>query len=635
MIVDCILGTAGHIDHGKTALVKALTGIDCDRLPEEKARGITIDIGFAELIVGDVRLGIVDVPGHEKFIKNMLAGATGIDLALLVVAADDGIMPQTREHFEILKLLKLQRGLVALTKCDLAADDDLELLELELGELLAGSFLESTPIVRTSARTGQGIAELKTALATLVEGTVAVADDLPFRLHIDRVFSRPGHGTVVTGTVASGTLRANDSPTLHAQHGTAEVVSLRGLHNHGRAVESIRRGQRAAINLAGVDHHALARGDVLTHGEAFAAGPITAVHLIAAPDGKRGIKNRSTCRLHLGTADLPVEVSLLDADRLAPGAIGLALLVGQPTIAVHGQPFVLRDSAGQNTLGGGTVLLPNAPRIRRKRFESILILEKLTKADPHERAEAVCFFRGTADARSAALAVSAGIAPAAYVAVRAELLSRGILTAFPNGRLVSRVILREVEEKLLSLLAVLHQLHPLHTNHDRAAVIARLEYIDDPDYLALVVDRMVKSKQLVAEGRRLARADFKPKLSVNQRKLKDRIVAALHAAGLSPPEAASFANLSGGRLKDIEEILEVAVAEGILVRIAPEFVLHADREAEARSLLCDLLKQHPATLADIRDRLGTTRKFAVPLCEYYDKLGVTKREGDLRVLREE
>ena len=226
--------------------------------------------------------------------------------------------------------------------------------------------------------------------------------------------------------------------------------------------------------------------------------------------------------------------------------------------------------------------------------------------------------------------MNAGIHPADQARVLADLTSRGVLTAFPNGRLISTNILREVEAKLLSVLAALHQLHPLHTNHDRAAVIAQLDYVNDTDFVALVVDVMVKSKQLVAEGRRLARADFKPKLSVNQRKLKDRIVAALHAAGLSPPEAASFANLSGGRLKDIEEILEVALDEGLLVRIAPEFVLHAERESEARSLLCDLLKQHPATLAEIRDRLGTTRKFAVPLCEFYDKHGVTKRDGDLR-----
>jgi len=630
MIRDCILGTAGHIDHGKTALVQALTGVNCDRLPEEKARGITIDIGFAELHLGDVRIGIVDVPGHEKFIRNMLAGATGIDLALLVVAADDGIMPQTREHFGILKLLKLRNGLIAIAKCDLASEDELELLQLELREMIAGSFLENAAILSTSARTGQGIDELKLALAELTEAVVDTAGAMPFRLHIDRAFTRPGHGTVVTGTVAAGRLHLDDKPTLHKSNGSSEIVSLRGLHHHSRSVAEIRCGQRAAINLAGVDHHTLARGDVLAHGEPLLAGAITAVHLTAATDGTRGIRNRLTCRLHLGTADLPIEVSLLDADRLAPGTAGLAQLIGPPTVAVHGQPFVLRDSAGRATLGGGTVLLPNAPKIRRKRFDSILILEKFTKSDPHERAEAAYFFRGVADGRTANLAVIAGIVPAEQEAITTALVQRGTLTALANGRLVSSIVLQDVEAKLMAVLSEQHRLCPLHTNHDRAAIISQLDYVDDAEFLSLVVDRLVKSKQLVAEGRRLARADFKPKLSVNQRKLKDRIVASLHAAGLAPPEAVGFANLAGGRVKDIEDILEVACAEGLLIRIAPEFVLHGEREAEARSLLRQRMMHGPATLAEIRDCWGTTRKFAVPLCEYYDKLGVTIRDGDLR-----
>src|SRR5215470_17197957 len=306
---DLILGTAGHIDHGKTSLVKALTGIDCDRLPEEKARGITIDIGFATLDLGDFRLGIVDVPGHERFIKNMLAGATGIDLAVLVVAADDSVMPQTREHLEILRLLGLRHGLVALTKCDLVDETTREVVELEIRELVKGSFLENAPILRTSAHTGEGIPQLKAAIAEACTKVEERGGAEWFRMAIDRSFIVQGHGTVVTGSVTSGRLRVGDEVEWQPR---GERVRVRSLQNHDQPVEEVHRGQRAAVNLAGVRHEDVVRGQEVASPGYLEPARVMTVRLHCLAEMRRPIKHRMPVRFHLGTAEVMGAVSLLD-----------------------------------------------------------------------------------------------------------------------------------------------------------------------------------------------------------------------------------------------------------------------------------------------------------------------------------
>lgn len=325
MVRDLILGTAGHIDHGKTSLVKALTGTDCDRLPEEKARGITIDIGFASLDLGEFRLGIVDVPGHERFIKNMLAGATGIDLALLVIAADDSIMPQTREHFEILKLLGLRHGVIALTKCDAVDPTSAEVVALEIRELLKDSFLADAPIIHTSAQTGQGISELKTALSDVCHRLVRESrvHDSPFRLAIDRSFVVQGHGTVVTGSVTSGSVKVGDEVDWLPR---GQSVRIRGLQNHDRPAQEVHRGMRAAINLAGVDHHEVVRGQELAAPHYLVPAKCLTVRVKASADVRRPLKHRNQVRLHIGTAEIMAVLSLLDRDLLPPGESGLAQL---------------------------------------------------------------------------------------------------------------------------------------------------------------------------------------------------------------------------------------------------------------------------------------------------------------------
>src|SRR5947208_8356858 len=389
---DLILGTAGHIDHGKTSLVKALTGVDCDRLPEEKERGITIDIGFASLDLGDFRLGIVDVPGHERFVKNMLAGVTGIDLVVLVVAADDSVMPQTREYLESLQLLGLRHGVIALTKSDLVDETTREVVELEIRELVHGSFLESAPIIRTSAQTGEGLGELKAAIAEVCRKI----EDRPghewFRLAIDRSFIVQGHGTVVTGSVTSGSLRVGDEVEWLPR---GEKVRVRSLQNHDRPVDEVHRGQRAAINLAGVHHEDVIRGqEVATPGYLVPSRVLT-LRLHCLADVKRPIKHRASVRFHLGTAEIMGTVALLDCDTVDPGQWGLAqVFLEEPATGTWGQPFVVRGPSATQTLGGGQVLQPVARKIRRRHLEMLERVGRLWTGDAEQRVLTVAWFGG-------------------------------------------------------------------------------------------------------------------------------------------------------------------------------------------------------------------------------------------------
>ncbi len=635
---DLILGTAGHIDHGKTSLVKALTGIDTDRLPEEKARGITIDIGFAHLDLGDYRLGIVDVPGHERFVKNMLAGATGIDLAVLVVAADDSVMPQTREHLEILRLLGLKHGVIALTKADLVDDTTREVVELEVRELVKGTFLENAPLVATSAQTGRGIDELKAAIKAECDKVAVKRAAEWFRLPIDRAFVVQGHGTVVTGSVTSGGVKVGDELEWHKGDGTKETVRVRSLNNHGRPVEEVHRGQRGAINLAGVPHEAVRRGQELATPGYLVPSKILTVRLHALADSRRAIKHRLPVRLHVGTAEVMATVSVLDLDQIDPGKWAIAqLFLDEPVTAVWGQPFVVRDSSAEHTLGGGQVLQPRAVKLRRRHLESLERVERLWADDPATRAELAAWFAGFHGFTPGDLVRDAGVGPDQAEGLVGLLAAAGRvaeLTLPPNRRLLIHADrVGELEEQILKTVGELHEQNPLVTNHDRGKALARLDYVGDEALLQAVTDRLVKAKKLVGDARRIARADFKPKLSANQRKLKDKIVEEHKKAAFQPPEPASFANQAGGNAAALRDIYEVACAEGLLVRVTDELFLHADAEGEMRRRVRERLAAGPgATVAEIRDLLGTTRKYAVPLCEYLDRTGVTRREGDLRVL---
>jgi selenocysteine-specific elongation factor len=634
MARDLILGTAGHIDHGKTSLVKALTGIDCDRLPEEKARGITIDIGFARLDLPPYQLGIVDVPGHERFVRNMLAGSTGIDLALLVVAADDSVMPQTREHLEILQLLGIRHGLIALTKCDLVDATTREVVSLEVRELVQKTFLADAPMVETSAHTGAGLEELKRVIAEVSSRVETRSGREWFRLSIDRSFVLQGHGTVVTGSVTAGSLKVGDDVEWLPR---AERVRVRSLQNHEHAVEEVHRGQRAAINLAGVRHEEIGRGHELATPGYLVPTRVLTVRLRCIADWKRGIKHRLPVRLHIGTAEVMATVSLLDADAVEPGGWASAQLFLEDDVsATWGQPFVLRESSAAHTIGGGQVLQPVTRKMRRRHPEMLERIEQLWSGNARQRVLCAAWFVGLTGFSTADAVRGAGVGPDEAAQLIDDLRQSGDLVDLALGAsrhlLLHRDIMCDLENRLLAVLGKLHDQFPLMSTHDRQKVQSQLDYVGEEGLVQSAIDRLLARQELVGDAHRIGKANFKPKLSANLRKLKDRLIIAYQEARFQPPEPGSFANLAGGNASNLGDLFDVCVAEGHLARISDDIYLHSDFEAEMRqSVGRRLASGIGLTVAEIRDLLGTTRKYAVPLCEYLDRIGITRREGDLRL----
>jgi selenocysteine-specific elongation factor len=639
MAIHLILGTAGHIDHGKTSLVKALTGVDTDRLPEEKRRGITIELGFAELALGDdIQLGIVDVPGHERFVRNMLAGATGIDLAMLIVAADDSVKPQTREHLDILKLLRLKHGLIALTKVDLASPDWVELVEEEIRELVAGTFLAQAPLVRTSAHTGQGLDRLRAALAATARAAAADrsrAENRPFRMAIDRTFTIAGHGTVVTGSVTSGHARLGDE--LEVEPGGVRV-RVRGLQNHDRAVEEVFRGQRAAINLAGVHHEAIGRGQELATIGHLIPSRLLTVWLSMIPSAPRPLKSRSRLRLHIGTAETLAGVVLLDRDELVPGQAAPAqLFVRDPVVSTWGQAFVVRSESPVFTIGGGQVLDPTAAKIRRSESNRLKRVADLASELPLERAAAALYFSGLRDWRPEDLARTAGIDDPAAVA--RELAQTGELVELPlsptRRMRLSRQTLHEIQQRFEESLAALHQQFPLQAMIDASRLTSKFEYLGDDALVQAVLESLVKARRIVRTPRGVALQGHGPQLTANEQKLIDEIIAMFLQAGCQPPSVDDIKAKVVKNQAVVPQLVALAAAEGHLVQIAPGMYLHAQVERNLRATLAAHLRDSPGlTLSQIREILQTTRKYAVPLCEYFDQVGFTRRVGDLRVLAE-
>jgi selenocysteine-specific elongation factor len=636
MAIDLILGTAGHIDHGKTALVKALTGVDTDRLPEEKRRGITIDLGFAELDLGPYRLGIVDVPGHERFVRNMLAGATGVDLALLVVAADDSVKPQTREHLEILRLLGLEAGVIALTKCDLPEPGWIDLVEEEVGQLVSGTFLAGAPLVRTSVVTGQGLDDLRRALIAAAEraaGSPRRRQSGPFRMAIDRAFTIAGHGTIVTGSVLSGSVRVGDAAALEPGGVLARV---RGLENHGRPAEEVRRGQRAAINLAGVRREEVERGQELATPGHLVPSRLLTVALGLLPAAPRPLKARDRVRIHLGTAEQMASLILLDRSELRPGQRGPAqLFLARPVVATWSQPFVLRAESPVTTIGGGTVLDPNALRLRRPTPEQTALLDDLALPDPLRRASAAIYFMGLRQWEPRDLARAAGIEDCEGVC--RTLIDRHevqeIEISPTRAICVHRLVLDEMAGRVEAALERMHQEAPLAAAIEPARLASRFAYVESDAVLEAVLRAMAAAGRIERSERGIALAGRGPQLSPKERDLVEWIVATYREADFQPPSVTDVRAQAARNQAAVPKLIELAAAQGRLVKVGPDLYLHAEAEARMRRSLGERLAEGQGlTLSQIREILETTRKYAVPLCEYLDRIGFTRRQGDLRVL---
>lgn len=634
---NLILGTAGHIDHGKTALVRALTGMETDRLPAEKQRGITIDLGFASLTLGPYHLALIDVPGHERFIRNMLAGASGLDLAMLVVAADDSVMPQTREHLEILQLLELSGGVIALTKCDIPDPSWVSLVQEEVRELVRGTFLENAAIVRTSAVTGQGIDDLKTALAELCGSVEVKQDSGLFRMAIDRSFTVAGHGTVVTGTVASGRVSVGDElEWLPA----GRSVRVRGLHRHDEPVESIGRGSRAAINLVGVHHGEVSRGDELAASGYLTPTRVISVELSCSPHATKAIRHRARYRVHLGTTEALATLTLLEGNALAPGSSQLGqLFVAQPVVAVYGQPLILREESPPATVGGGRVLQPVARKIRRRDQPAINRLKAMRSSDPLERLASALASLGLDPWSEKGLCARTGL-PIEKIGPALEVLTeRGTLVNVLVGPKRSAYILSDVvvdlEDRVFRALGRLHAARPRQSAIPLSYLAAELGDLQSPALILGIVERLKARGKVVVEGRTVAVKGYEPRLSQAERRLKGELLEQIRQGGMSPPESAELTKAAGARGAVVPELLALLRDEQKVVEISPSLYIDFDVESKIRAEVVEhLSKNGVMTMAELRNLLGTTRKYAVPIGEHLDRIGLTKRDGDLRRLGE-
>ena len=639
-----VVGTAGHIDHGKSALVQALTGIDPDRLKEEKARGITIDLGFAHTAIGDCHVAFVDVPGHERFVKNMLAGVGGIDVVLLVVAADESVMPQTREHFDICRLLRVPTGIVALTKADLADADTLELVRLEVRELVAGSFLARAPIVPVSARTGEGLDQLRAALVTQGAATHARSAEGVARLPIDRVFSMKGFGTVVTGTLVSGRIRPDDELLIAPGE---RRVKVRGVQVHGVRQADAVAGQRAALNLAGVEVDDVQRGQTLhapgTLGQTRLADAVLDVLPDATP-----IKHGARVRFHQGTSEILGRVALIGPPPaggvLRPGSRAyVRLRLERPAVLVRGDRFIIRAYSPSRTIAGGYLLDPLPPR--RSAIRTDAAMERCRRLDfePDARdglveaalraAGVMIEDAGAPGLPMEALVSRAGIEPPDVPSRVEALIERGAAVRVGH-LLVARAIVERLRASIVDAIAEHHRRQPLSEGLAREEARVRLFGRGHSAVFDRVLDDLIAARLVVGRDR-LALATHHVELSPDAERARPAIERAFRDGGFAPPDAASLASASGASPTVIDQVVKLLQRQKVLVKV-DTLVFHEETLRRLKQQV-GAMKASAGANARIdvqafKERFGVTRKFAIPLLEYLDRERVTRRVGDARLI---
>jgi selenocysteine-specific elongation factor len=622
---NIIIGTAGHIDHGKTALVRALTGIDTDRLKEEKRRGISIDLGFAHLQLSEnVRLGLVDVPGHERFIKNMLAGVSGIDLVLLVIAADESIKPQTREHFDICMLLGIRKGMVVLTKSDLAAGDLLELARLEAGEFVRGSFLEDAPMVAVSAATGAGLDELRAELAKLAAAVPEKDASEYFRLPIDRAFAMRGFGTVVTGTLVSGTVRVDQDVELHPAR---QRVRVRGIQVHGAAVENAIAGQRTALNLAGIDASELARGMVLAEAGRFQATSRIDCAFQLLPSAKP-LKHRAPVHFHAGAAVVEAEIRRLDGNEpLAPGSREyVRLVLREPLLLLPGDRFIVRKFSPVVTIGGGVVLDIAPPRrahlYRLRILETSPLPERIALLARESR-----YGIGMADLVARTGLLEADLRKASAAAASQTSASVTVLES-PQFWLLDPGWVTNQLEALHEHLKQFHRQNPLLAGVSKEELRSK-HLAGAPPWLMDAL--LARSNTLTAEGEAVRLSSHNVTLKQDEEDAAAKIENAFRAGGLATPAVHEVLAKSGVDPTRARTLLQLMLRDRRLVRVSDELVFHASAMQSLRALLAQKKGQR-FSVPEFKDWTGVSRKYAIPLLEYLDRDRITRRDGDLRAV---
>lgn len=627
-----IVGTAGHVDHGKTALIRALTGVETDRLPEEKERGISIDIGFASFALpSGRRVGIVDVPGHERFIKNMLAGASGIDLVLLVIAADEGIMPQTREHFDILRLLGLKKGIVVITKRDLVDDEWLGLVQDEIATYVKGTFLEGAPVVPVSSVTRQGLPELAATIDRIAAETEAKDASAPARLPVDRVFTVAGFGTVITGTLVAGRVAVDDRLELLPAD---SEVRVRQVQVHGQTVSEAKAGQRVALNLAGIDRETVQRGNVLAAPGSLAPTTIFGAKLRVLSDAMRPVADGARIHLHVGTAEVLARVFCLDRDALGPGDEALIRVkTEEPVVVGRGDRYIIRSYSPMVTIGGGEVIEPHLGESVRRRRDALADLTAKEAGTPADLIMSAARHRGLAPIAAKDLARDAGLAADAAQREIDGLVAGGDLLALDTGGfLLARQTVAAAREQVDAALADFHRRYPLRRGMAKEELRTRaLKGIDGRVYAGLLAV-LVGQGAIAVEQDRVAVAGHAVKLSPEQERAKHDIEARFQAGRYAPPDVATA--LAGIALSDAvkAELLLLLSEEGGIIRLADDIYVHRDTLADARAKVrAALLEAGRITVATFRDMVGTSRKFALPLLERFDAEGLTRRAADERV----
>lgn len=629
------IGTAGHIDHGKTALVKALTGIDTDRLKEEKERGISIELGFAFLRVGEgTTLGIVDVPGHERFVKTMLAGVGGIDLVILVIAADEGVMPQTREHLHICELLGIRRGLVALTKKDLVDPEWLELVQEEIRTFLAATFLRDAPIVPVSAVSGEGLGELKDALARVSADSHPRLGDGITRLPIDRVFTIRGFGTVVTGTVWTGSLAVGDEVAVLPKGLYSRV---RRLQVHNENVERAAAGQRAAVNLPGLETEQIERGDLLCFPDTLRVSTSLEATLALLPDAPRSLANRARVRFHLGTAEILARVIFLDRERLNPGEEAYVhFRLERPTAAMLHDRYVVRSYSPATTIGGGIILDPCPPLKRRRRPEVVAHLKILQQGSTRDRLLELLKNSSTSPLTLPALRSLASLDAENVAEHMRELLSEGKVIVH-KGReeetYLHREVYEDLRETLLGLLRQFHAQQPLREGISREELRSRLGRGVSPPLFAQILSDLTEAEEVTQERDRVRLTAHRPQLSPGEAALSKRLETLYRTAALQPPTTDAAFKEVGADRRGAQGVFFRLVEQGILVKIKDDFYLHRDAYEQVKARIVAHLAEHTSiSVPTFKDLLGITRKHAIPYLEHFDQIKLTRRAGDDRVL---
>lgn len=631
-----ILGTAGHIDHGKTTLVKALTGINTDRLKEEQERGITIELGFAHLdLPSGIRVGVVDVPGHERFVKNMVAGATGMDLVALVIAADEGVMPQTREHMEICQLLGVKKGLVVITKTDLVDQEWIELVTEDVKGFIAGTFLEDASILAVSSTTGSGLDRLVSAMDAIAREIPERRTGGPYRLPVDRVFTVKGFGTVVTGTSVSGEIHLGDEVTVYPK---GLSVRIRGIQTHGTAANEAKPGVRTALNLQGIDRDEIQRGDVVATPDSLRPSQLLDLKFLYLKSAGRPLRHRSPVRFHTGTAEIMGRI-LFSSDEVNPGDETYAqIMLEGPVAVLPGDHYVIRSYSPIHTIGGGRVLNPLPRKRKRTRPE---LWEEMKVLDTGQPGELVVYHLENAGVRGLApreISIRTGLFGKTLERHLNELLSAHAIVRFEGeGR---RYLARSIYDALLdtgrSLLAAYHRENPLVPGIPKEELKTRIfRRNPDPRLFQKVLADLVESGIAVMDRDLVRLSTHEVALGEQDEAVKGTIETIYRNRGLEPPSRDEAIGQVKGRPQTAGRILDLLVRNGVLVKVKDDLLFHREAMEGLQTRLVEFLREKGEIgITEFRDLTGgVSRKYMIPLLEYFDAVKVTLRVGDKRRLR--